>query len=73
MLISVFSKCFSNHTHLANVSLTSHILPAAFQKVAIESLELSTLALLARCSIRLSYTGFGQQVRFTKFGFELVQ
>ena len=36
---------FSNHTHLANVSLTLRILPAAFQKVAIERLELSTLAL----------------------------
>ena len=47
---------FSNHTHLANVSLTLRILPAAFQKVAIERLELSTLALLARCSNRLSYT-----------------
>ena len=47
---------FSSHTHLANVSLTLRILPAAFQKVAIERLELSTLALLARCSNRLSYT-----------------
>ena len=47
---------FFDHTHLANVCLTLRFLPAAFQKVAIERLELSTLALLARCSNRLSYT-----------------
>ena len=42
--------------HIANVSLTLRFLPAALQKVAIERLELSTLALLARCYDRLSYT-----------------
>ena len=47
---------FSNHTHLANVSLTLRFLPAALQKVAIDTLELSNLAFLARCSDRLSYT-----------------
>ena len=55
---------FSNHTHLANVSLTLRILPAAFQKVVIERLELSTLALLARCSNRLRLHGLNFTGKF---------